>query len=294
MNRVFIFMLFICFISFKTNSQVYLNPHVVLCPENYFRLKSLSLDKIELTSSETILHFTYSAISEWVNINDSIHIQGIKDNKKYYLIKAEGIPISPNKYYFKDSNPYLKFKLHFEKIDPSIQEFDLIECSNNYCFNLYDVSLQLDFEKGNKLDNYIENQLPSILWKYFYVSPINIPQDQSFDDTFFKELSNMKNVFNISESYQEPDKSINFKAKIISFLYNGNNITTIFNANKSPYNLKFIHIDFKTKNEASQFIKNYSEYFHMKKISETHYVHNRFIGRFITQKDNIIVINTLI
>lgn len=294
MKKVFIFSLFICFICFNTNSQTYLNPHIVLCPENYYRLKNLSLDKIELTSNETILYFTYIATSEWVNINNDIYLQGIKDDKKYNLIKADGIPISPNKYYFEKSNPYLKFKLFFENIPSHIQEFDMIECSNNSCFNLYDISLKLDFNQGNKIDNYIENNLPFILWKYFYTPSKNTVQNQSFDDIFYNELLDMENIFNINESYQEASESINFKTRIISFLYNGNSITTIFNANKSPYNLKFIRIDFKTENEASLFLKNYSAYFHMQKISGTHYIHSRFPGRYITQKNNTIFINTLI
>lgn len=293
MKNVFLFL--ISFLSLNVYGQVYLNPHIVLCPQNFFRSKNLSLDKIEITSNETILYLTHAVLTEWVNIRKDVCIQSLDGTEKYSFIKAEGIPVAPEKYYFDKTTPYLKFKLFFEKIPSTLKQFDLIECpESDNCFNLYDISTKFSFEKEKEYSEYIEKYLPFTLWKHFYISPKGESNGNSFDDIFYSELVKMNNVFNLNEFYQEPTKELNFRARIISFLYNGNLLTVTFDSKKSLYNLKFVRIDFKTENEATLFLKGFSEYFHMKKVTDTSYAHSRFVGRQISQEGKSIFIITLV
>jgi len=81
----------------------------------------------------------YSSVP-WVNINSNAYI--IQNGIKYYLKKAEGIPLSPNMHYFSNINERLSFKLFFDKSVNLNATFDLIETGYGPAttFNFYYIS----------------------------------------------------------------------------------------------------------------------------------------------------------
>ena len=76
---------------------------------------SLKIDKIEISDFYTTIYFTHIAPNTytnggWVRIEPTIYIKETYGDRKYYLIKAEGIPLSPNKFY----NSYVGQKITFK------------------------------------------------------------------------------------------------------------------------------------------------------------------------------------
>jgi hypothetical protein len=128
-----------------TFSQVILNPPITKQDEY-----SIKLDKIEITEYNTILYFTHTSAQEytnggWVRIEPNITIKETYGLRKYKLIKAEGIPLSPNKFEYSYKGQTLSFRLIFPKIAYDINTIDLIECpSSPNCFNFYGIQI-----KGN-------------------------------------------------------------------------------------------------------------------------------------------------
>ena len=190
-------------IANSISSQVYLDPNPVLCAYNFFQCEKLYIEKIELTETATIVHYKYAVSSEWANIRKETCIFDFSNGKKYHLLKTEGLPIAPEKYYFKESQIF-KFKLHFERIPDTLRQFDIIECWDDNCFNILDVSLDLSNEKANHISKYVNDNIPFKLWQFFYAS-IN---ESSIDESFYQELMKDEKTFDIEDKYFDPD-SIN-------------------------------------------------------------------------------------
>ena len=73
-----------------------------------------SIDKIENTDNNTIVNFTYISSEDyvnggWVMINPNIIIKETSGERKYKLIKSEGMPLSPNKHSFSFNGEKLMF-----------------------------------------------------------------------------------------------------------------------------------------------------------------------------------------
>jgi hypothetical protein len=106
--------------------------------------EDVQIDNITKSAEYTVIQFTAFPSKEysygwWVNFNSNAYIE--QNGKKYYLKKAEGIPLSPNKHYFSNSNESLSFKLYFDKSVNLNVKFDIIEISGSAsAFNFYYIS----------------------------------------------------------------------------------------------------------------------------------------------------------
>jgi OmpA-OmpF porin, OOP family len=128
-----------------------LNPEIDEQSHDY-----VSLTKVELTDNYTILHFRYNdrakrggspAFDEMEKMlerfgmrrggqNSNTNIIQIDPNsrlyeprnakKKFKFVKAEGIPISPDKMTPKPGE-IVNFKVYYERLDPGIEVFDMFE-----------------------------------------------------------------------------------------------------------------------------------------------------------------------
>jgi hypothetical protein len=108
---------------------------------------NIGILEIKKTSSNTIIHFIYQSDNKyidggWANINPSIKIKDSDGYKSYDLIRAEGIPLSPEKKQSDFAGQWFSFRLTFPKISTDISKIDIIECSTSNCFNFYGVSLK--------------------------------------------------------------------------------------------------------------------------------------------------------
>jgi len=108
---------------------------------------SLKIDKIELTANNTIIYFTHTAPDTyenggWVNIDPNITLKETFGIRRYQLIKAEGVPLSPNKFTYSYRGQTLNFRLVFQKLASNVTTIDILECQNSTsCFNFYGIKI---------------------------------------------------------------------------------------------------------------------------------------------------------
>lgn len=131
----------------NNNSSNSNNEYIKVTNSNYTykrNSKSVQIDNITKTAEYTVIQFTTFPSKEyssgwWVNFNSNAYIE--QNGIKYYLKKAEGIPLSPNKHYFSNINESLSFKLFFDKSVNLNATFDLIEIYDSAtAFNFYYIS----------------------------------------------------------------------------------------------------------------------------------------------------------
>src|SRR5215207_9149516 len=82
--------------------------------------------------SYTILHCTYYSSSMyvnggWVTIWKNTFLENVITGERLPLVMAIGIPLAPDKHYFKYKGEYFPFTLVFDKLPPSWPLFDLKE-----------------------------------------------------------------------------------------------------------------------------------------------------------------------
>ncbi len=145
-----IFLIIAIFVVLQTtNSQIITNPSII-SSDNY----SLNIDKIELTENYTILYCTHTAPDNynnggWIRIEPSIILKETYGTRKYKLLKAEGVPLSPNKFNYSYSGQKLTFRLIFPKVAYDISLIDMIECQDNRnCFNFYGIKIRNDYDQS--------------------------------------------------------------------------------------------------------------------------------------------------
>ena len=116
-------------------------------PNVYFQYYGdIIIEKIELTDKNTTLYLRHFANDNyinggWVSISKDTYISTDKDSKKLYLIEAEGMPLSPNKYEYSSIYDELSFKLIFPPIGEA-NSINMIECEDNEkCFNFKKISI---------------------------------------------------------------------------------------------------------------------------------------------------------
>lgn len=105
-----------------------------------------SIVDITITPENIVIHIINKSSNDyenggWININSNVAIKNSDETKLYKLIKAEGIPLSPNK---KDSDfkgQYHSFRLFFPRIPNVKKTIDMIECEKESCFNFYGISV---------------------------------------------------------------------------------------------------------------------------------------------------------
>ena len=101
---------------------------------------------IRLTASYTVLYMTYGKGPKQgnyysggaISFNPKAMLASANGKKTYALLKAEGIPMTPETLDVKPGE-VLPFVLYFERLDKGIESFDLFECQSdnqNSCFNV--------------------------------------------------------------------------------------------------------------------------------------------------------------
>lgn len=146
----------ILFLTIYTNliSQIIENPTIDNQDEY-----SLNIDKIEFTDNSTILYCTHTAPDTyknggWVRIEPTIYLKESKGSRKYKLLKAEGVPLTPKKFNYSFVGQTLSFRLIFQKIASNISSLDLIECrESNNCFNFYGINILNNDNHEDKTSN---------------------------------------------------------------------------------------------------------------------------------------------
>nr|WP_320056951.1 serine protease [uncultured Bacteroides sp.] len=144
------FLLFFCAFTNVLYSQIVLYPNF-----NKKDVQYLDLTKSDVSSSETKLFFRYTSPSTylnggWVSINKNTFIQDNLTGKKYYLQRAENIPISPETYNFKSVGEKLEFILYFPPIPDTVSTIDIIESENDEAFNFYGVNIKYIFSNSSQ------------------------------------------------------------------------------------------------------------------------------------------------
>ncbi len=131
------------------NAQTITNPSINSRDEN-----SLNIDKIELKENSTILYCTHTSPSTyknggWVRIEPNIILKEAYGSRRYRLIKAEGIPLSPEKFTYSYIGQTLSFRLIFPKVANDINLIDLIECQDSRnCFNFYGIKIRTEYSQS--------------------------------------------------------------------------------------------------------------------------------------------------
>lgn len=106
---------------------------------------AILINKIEVNDNATIIYLTHTAPSEyinggWVSIDPNVFLRENSSGRKLKLIKAEGIPLSPDKFQYSSAGQKLSFRLYFPRIEFSGNNVDLIECERDEsCFNFYKI-----------------------------------------------------------------------------------------------------------------------------------------------------------
>lgn len=127
-------------------AQTILKPTITRQDDN-----SIKIDKIELSDYRTIIYCTHTSSDVytnggWVRIEPNIIIKETFGLRKYNLLKAEGIPLSPEKFTYSYQGQTLSFRLIFPKISDDIGTIDLLECqTNNNCFNFYGIKIRDEY-----------------------------------------------------------------------------------------------------------------------------------------------------
>jgi hypothetical protein len=103
------------------------------------------LKQIEVADKYTIvsMEFTGNSDDAWCNLQPGVYIQDANGDNHYNMIKAEGVPLSPEKKHVK-AGEKVSFKIYFPKIDKDIKMIDIIERSgtnSENSFNFFGVDL---------------------------------------------------------------------------------------------------------------------------------------------------------
>jgi len=108
-------------------------------PDALDHTKDLRIKAIELTDALTRIDFLYRSSSVydnggWINIKSSSYIRQVGSDQKFGLIAAEGIPIAPQKHYFKAQRVLYRYTLIFPALPKDTTCIDIIEdlASGNY------------------------------------------------------------------------------------------------------------------------------------------------------------------
>lgn len=97
-----------------------------------------SLTKIELTDSATIIHFDIKyPTGQWIYIPKESYIQDVTGGEKYFVTKAEGIPLE-TQYTIPESGE-VRYQLYFSKLDSPVNKVDFGEANEGGNWKIYDI-----------------------------------------------------------------------------------------------------------------------------------------------------------
>ena len=112
----------------------------------------LIIEKVELSSANTILHMAYrnsNSQSMVIFYDPFTYLKERNSNVSHDLLRVENITTGPDKVVVDVGNTW-RFKLYFTRLSRNCSEFDLVECPQGNCFNILGVRIS-DSESSNKL-----------------------------------------------------------------------------------------------------------------------------------------------
>lgn len=137
-------------INEKTKETILIDAetYIFKCPfSEYVPDSAVGIESISLDDDYTRVDFVYISPKEypnggWVQIDGASYIRPIGSEKKYNLIRAINIPLTPSKHYFKKSGQILKYTLLFPALPKSTKQIDIIEkLEPGTYFNFFRVNL---------------------------------------------------------------------------------------------------------------------------------------------------------
>lgn len=139
MRRLSLFYILFILISY-INAQVVENPVFDRTDVPAFRVQ-----KIEIQKDTTYIYCTFSAAAaSWANISKDMYLYAKKTNKKYPILRCEGLPFSPQNKTFVNASR-CDVLLCFPSVS-NIAKFDLIENEKDKSFNIYGIDLMSHYE----------------------------------------------------------------------------------------------------------------------------------------------------
>lgn len=87
----------------------------------------------------------------WVKISPNTYLKDFESERKFKLIRAKNIPISPQKHHFQSRKDWLFFSLYFEPIPFKDSVIDMIEKENgdHTDFNYY--GIKIDTKEAHRM-----------------------------------------------------------------------------------------------------------------------------------------------
>jgi hypothetical protein len=119
-------------------------------------IPNCNIRNILTTFEKTIVEFDFvapysSTKSVEICANDNFFIRDNETGKKFFLTKANHIPICPQKHHFSRQGESLQFSLEFQRIPEKCTEIDIIENLSGKGLNFYGVGL-IKVDKANSAD----------------------------------------------------------------------------------------------------------------------------------------------
>jgi len=151
---------------------------------------------IEKSSSNTTVYFKYKAPKTyikggWVCARKEFLIKDCQTKKIYKLVRANNIPICPDKHNFQYQGQTLEFSLIFPPLPPSTELIDIIEDEKNQGFNFYGVNIANTPNSNTNL-NFSSNNCDEI--KYIegrnYISKPSLTHRLSGSNKIFVPIPN--------------------------------------------------------------------------------------------------------
>ena len=143
----------------KEQEQINLLPLV-----KFITTSSIKVAKVKRTENYTIITFCHFAGKKyvnggWVTISPNTYIRKSGTAEKLVLVKAEGIPLSPQKHFYKSTHEYLFYTLYFPPLLHETASIDIIEkeAGDSSYFNFYGVALSRIKEGAIKINGFILN-----------------------------------------------------------------------------------------------------------------------------------------
>lgn len=123
MKTIRYFLLFTLFlVPVFSFAQQISNPSIVSTDD-----PSTKLIEVTVNQKYTVLTFEHiGSKGSWIQVNKSMYLQDADGEEKYEFVKAESIPLRPEKYTF-DKNGSLVFKVYFQKLKPETKAMNVIE-----------------------------------------------------------------------------------------------------------------------------------------------------------------------
>lgn len=128
----------------KELEKVVYNPFVKKLPAHDTDFKIM---RIEVEENYTRVDFVYNnGKFAWVQIDPRSYIRPVGSETQYPLVKAQGIPLTPQRHFFTNVNETLYYTLYFAALPKSVKSIDIIEKEINtpghHYFNFYGVSME--------------------------------------------------------------------------------------------------------------------------------------------------------